>query len=381
MQKAESWDALHGELANAGLTLSLRGTGVIITSNSGHQITGSKLHRSFSKANLEKRLGPFQPKPEWCVDVKPEKRYQRTPNSPPNPLREEYESLRKARDKAKEKYLDLIALNYTRKKELILAENVADRARARATRMGRDEKRRLYAAIHGKYQSQLDLLHTETRRAKKKVYAEYRRQSWVQWLQEQAQAGRTEAIETLRKRAFSLTKVNGTVLRGEKVTAPRIMPGEKVDCVTKCGTVIYDLGADAVRDDGQSFRIGNGATRDTDIMALKLAQRRFGNVIHVDGDSAFQDRMIHAAVEGKVFIKFTDPFMERQRNELFRAQYQERKEREHTASTDTGGTAPPSRLPIYSDTSKPTRSDGHTAEGRHENDQRHEPPSGKVMSR
>ncbi len=60
LKKAESWDALHAELARAGLALSLRGAGVIVTSNSGHRITGSNLHRSFSKCRLEKRLGEFQ---------------------------------------------------------------------------------------------------------------------------------------------------------------------------------------------------------------------------------------------------------------------------------------------------------------------------------
>lgn len=274
LQQAESWNALHGELAKAGLTLSLRGTGVVITSTSGHRITGSKLHRSFSKANLEKRLGPFQSKPEWCSDVKPEKEYLRAPHSPPNPLREEYEKLREARDKTKKKRLALIALECTRKKEHLLTENAVDKARARSTRTGRHGKRLLYAAIHGKYRSQLDRLFAETKRAKKDVYAECGSQTWVQWLQEQAQTERTEALEALRKRAFSLAKKNGAALRGEEAADPGVMKGEKIDGVTKRGTVIYALGADAVRDDGRSFRVGAGASPDTDIMALKLAPLR-----------------------------------------------------------------------------------------------------------
>ncbi len=329
LQKAESWDALHAELARAGLALSLRGAGVVITSNSGHRLTGSNLHRSFSKFHLEKRLGKFQPKPDWCVNIRPEKEYLRSPQAAPgDPLREEYEKLREARNEAKEQRLAAIALEHTRKKEVILAENVADRARARNTVIGRFPKRRLYASIHGKYRSQLELLMAETKRARKAVYSEFPSQSWTEWLQAQAIAGRTEAVEALRRRAFALAKKNGAALRGEKQGEPTLIPDQRIRGVTKLGTVIYDLGTDAVRDDGESFRVSAGASAETDIMALKLAQRRFGNVIFADGDRAFRERMLKAAVEGKVFVKFGDPAMERRRNELLRIRYGERREQE-----------------------------------------------------
>ncbi len=194
--------------------------------------------------------------------------------------------------------------------------------------MGRFAKRQLYAAINKKFKAQMEAMRAEAKRVRQEVYEQYPTQTWVQWLQEQGKAGRAEAIEALRKRAFSLAAKHQNTLRGEKPAAPGIIPGEKVEGVTKHGTVIYDLGADAVRDDSERFTIGNGATRETDIMALKLAQRRFGNLIFVEGDYAFKERMVRAAVEGKVYVKFADPVLERKRNELFRSQYRERKESE-----------------------------------------------------
>lgn len=200
-----------------------------------------------------------------------------------------------------------------------------------------------------------------------------------------------EAIEALRKRAFSLAKENGAALRGKEAAAPGVVPGEKITDVTKSGTIIYGVGKDAVRDDGESFRVGIGATLETDIMALRLAQRRFGDVI---GDNAFHRRMIKAAVEGKVSIKFAYPFMERQRNELFIGRYQERKEHENkeqerqrksheqkNAHTDIGTTAPHSWIAADLENFKRTRNDGKAEKKKLENEPKQEKPRDRGLSR
>ncbi len=254
--------------------------------------------------------------------------YRRDPKAPASPLREEYEKLRDSRDESKDLRLGAIAMEFTRKKEALLAENVLDRTRARTTRMGRFAKRKLFDAIHRKFTRQMERLKEEAAKARGEVYREVPPQSWAAWLQEQAMNGRVDALEALRKRAFTLAKKGNASLRGEVPGEPSLIPGQRIDGITKRGTVIYDLGRDAIRDDGDAFRLGNGAVPATDILALQLAKQRFGSVIFADGDRAFKARMVRAAVEGKVFIKFGDPDMERQRNELFKSQYQERKRRE-----------------------------------------------------
>ncbi len=325
LQKADSWEALHRELAKAGLSFALRGAGLVGSSQAGHKSTGSNIDSSFSKFHLEKRLGAFQKRPAWCDDITPEKEYLRNPNAPVNPLREEYEKLRDSGDEAKDMRLAAIAMEYTRKKEAILAENVFDKAQARNTSMGRFAKRKLYDAIHKKFRGQMASLNAEAKRARQEVFTTLPSRSWAAWLQEQARAGRPEAVDALRKRAFSLARSGGAALRGDKEVESGPAPDQKIDGVTKHGAVIYDMGNDSVRDDRDSFRISAGAAPETDIMALTLAKRRFGNVIHVDGDRAFRERMVRAAVNGNVYIKFGDPEMERQRNQLYRQQYQQKK--------------------------------------------------------
>ncbi len=97
-----------------------------------------------------------------------------------------------------------------------------------------------------------------------------------------------------------------------------------MDTVTKRGTVIYNVGKDALRDDGESFRVSRDASLDASILALTVAKQRFGNVLRLDGDSAFCDRMIQAAVTGQVPVRFADPQSEAKRRELSDALMQTR---------------------------------------------------------
>ena len=347
MQQAASWEELHKALALNGLSISLRGAGVIVTSDSGHRITGSNIAREFSKFHLEKKLGTFEPKPAWCVEIKAEREYRRDPKAPASPLREEYEKLRDSRDESKDLRLGAIAMEFTRKKEALLAENVLDRTRARTTRMGRFAKRKLFDAIHRKFTRQMERLKEEAAKARGEVYREVPPQSWAAWLQEQAMNGRVDALEALRKRAFTLAKKGSASLRGEVPGEPSLIPNQRIDGITKRGTVIYDLGRDAIRDDGDAFRLGNGAVPATDILALQLAKQRFGSVIFADGDRAFKARMVRAAVEGKVFIKFGDPDMERQRNELFKHQYQQKKQEQTRTDGMQGKAKNPELVEAY----------------------------------
>jgi hypothetical protein len=79
--------------------------------------------------------------------------------------------------------------------------------------------------------------------------------------------------------------------------------------------------------------------------------------------------MIRAAVDGKVFIKFGDPEMERQRNELLRGRYEEKTNREERErlraelgpvadAPRTGLTSEEIRDIIANSARKPTQDDG-----------------------
>ena len=62
VKNAESWQELHQKLAEEGIAIKLHGNGLIFQSLGKEQysVKASTVDRSFSKANLEKRLGKFQ---------------------------------------------------------------------------------------------------------------------------------------------------------------------------------------------------------------------------------------------------------------------------------------------------------------------------------
>ncbi len=58
-----------------------------------------------------------------------------------------------------------------------------------------------------------------------------------------------------------------------------------MDTVTKQDKVIYNVGKDTLRDDGESFRGSKDESLDAAILALTVAKQRFGHVLRLDGDS------------------------------------------------------------------------------------------------
>ena len=319
MREAESWDALHKVLAKAGLKIALRGNGMVIADASGAMVKASDVERGFSKGNLEKRLGAFQ-KQQDAGQVAPAKTYRKKPLGPASPLKAEFEQARDARNAARNTRLAEIREDYRRKAAAVRSENQEERQKARRIPAGRMAKKRLYLALRAQCQSKLSRLREEAKRQREVICQEQPRHTWLSWLQAEAKAGREEALKALRSRAFGLAKKTGAVIRaeetGEKQVFTNSLASSFVDTVTKRGTVIYNVGKDALRDDGESFHVSRDASLDASILALTVAKQRFGNVLRLDGDSAFCDRMIRAAVTGQVPVRFADPQSEARRREL-----------------------------------------------------------------
>ena len=68
------------------------------------------------------------------------------------------------------------------------------------------------------------------------------------------------------------------------------------DSVTKKGTIIYKVGASAIRDDGDKLKVSREATKEGLEAALRMAMERYGNHITVNGTDDFKERIVRAAV-------------------------------------------------------------------------------------
>ncbi len=92
-------------------------------------------------------------------------------------------------------------------------------------------------------------------------------------------------MKKLHARAEGLAKRSGNAVQGEGAA----LPGERdrilnhpINGVTKKGTVIYSLGKDTLRDDGEAFRTNRDADPATAILALRAAKQRFGNCLTME---------------------------------------------------------------------------------------------------
>ncbi|MGZ5198877.1 MAG: LPD7 domain-containing protein [Telluria sp.] len=91
------------------------------------------------------------------------------------------------------------------------------------------------------------------------------------------------------------------------------------DSVTKSGTIIYRVGASAVRDDGDRLRLSSGADRGALIAALHMASGRFGERLNVTGGAGFREDVVQATVAAGLKISFVDAALERRRQQLMGA--------------------------------------------------------------
>jgi len=83
--------------------------------------------------------------------------------------------------------------------------------------------------------------------------------------------------------------------------------------VTKKGTLIYRVGASAVRDDGDRLKVSRGATREGLEAALRLAMERYGTHITVNGTADFKAHIVEVAATANLQLTFVDGTLERKR--------------------------------------------------------------------
>ena len=324
LKAADSWEAFHRELAKAGLSLKLQNNGVNFVAASGECVKGSGVDRSFSKKALEKRLGVFSARPGNMTATTPEKSYQRGLLGESAEAKNEFAQVKQKYETQRKSRIHAICDQQSAQMAVLLTEIRRERLQAKRTPASRLAKKRLYSAINRKHQARLALIRREARQKRQVVYRETPRYTWISFLQEQAAGGDRKALAKLRTRADNLAWKRGNAIRGENDVLPderNRTEKQKIDSVTKKGTVIYSVGKDELRDDGESFRINRNAGLETAILALQIARKRFGNCLYVSGDLQYRELMLNAAVKGKLDIAFSDPSLEMRRKTILQRQH------------------------------------------------------------
>ncbi len=318
LQVAASWADLHRILQEHGLELKERGNGLVIAHQDGLMVKASSVARELSKAKLVDRFGEFTSQPRPVNAEGSAKQYEARPvrsHIDTSLLFARYKNEQQGRgvDRAQ-------GLKEARaKRDRLIAElkrkSKLKRATTKLAGGSQPEKQLLYAMISQSVKGELNAISEQYGRERERIVKQYRPLQWVDWLRREATKGDQEALAALRARMVTFG-LKGNTVSASGGELKRI--GVKVDQVgvTKKGTVIYRIGASAVRDDGDKLKVSRGVTREGLEAALRLVMERYGTHITVNGTADFKAHIVEVAASAKLCVTFADATLERKRVSL-----------------------------------------------------------------
>jgi Relaxase/Mobilisation nuclease domain/Large polyvalent protein-associated domain 7 len=318
LQSACCWAELHRVLQEHGLELKERGYGLVISDQNGLMVKASSIDRELSKAKLVDRFGEFTSQPRPVNTEGPGKRYEARPvrsRIDTTLLFARYKKEQQGRSTNRTQgFKDARA-----KRDRLMAElkrkATLKRAATKLAGGSRSEKKLLFAMTSQSVKGELNKINEQYRLERERLLKQYQPLQWADWLRRAATNGDQEALAALRARvaAYGL-KGNTISARGGALQRTGVKAAQ--DGITKKGTIIYCVGASAVRDDGDRLKVSRGATREGLEAALRLAMERYGTHITVNGTAEFKAHIVEVAATAKLCVTFADATLERKRASL-----------------------------------------------------------------
>ena len=306
---AKTWDEFHKLLADNGLMIRQQANGLVFQSvGSGINVKASSVSRGFSKAALEKKLGP------WENSVYMPKGVQKPTQKNPK-LFEAYQAYRLSKKKETDKSpkFDQIRESYQEGRDRINAQYQNDRGFAAMLTNAMDRKMYLLNAKRIRDEAMRELQDI-AQREREELLKEKRPKpmSWQDWLQSEAAAGNINALLELRTKDAKRIQQDAKKTRSLTGKAPPKLYLQKlkddIDTVTKHGTVIYKCGDTTVRDTGSLLCVDDGYTPQVLQAVLRAAKDKFqGTGLTVNGTDEFKTKVLIAASLMQEDLQFEDP--------------------------------------------------------------------------
>jgi len=317
---AKSWEELHQAMREHGLCLHERANGLVITSHNGVSVRASAVARAFSKKGLESRLGTFAPAVETPIPIQPRKRYEKRPLHSASNTVELYARYKSSQQLASSEraaaWTRAIALK-NRMLEDAKRTGRLKRAAIRLLNAPAPLKKLMYAATSKTLVDDIAVINQRYVKDKQKLFEQFQRRTWADWLRSEATHGNSEALDVLRARA-STSNIKGNSFHGGD-RKPGWSTRLKRDSITKKGTVIYRTSASSVRDCGSTLTVDAGAKGTELEAALHMAIDRYGTHLKVSGSASFMEQIAQIAASGALAITFDDIALEQRRQELINA--------------------------------------------------------------
>jgi Large polyvalent protein-associated domain 7 len=178
-------------------------------------------------------------------------------------------------------------------------------------------KRALYALAGKGLKNEVHKIVRQYSAERTAIQQKYRREAWADWLRRKSTEGDRAARAALRARE-SAQGLKGNTMTGQKCWSNGVFDkaNATLDSITKKGTIIYRIGASAIRDDGAKLAWSRGATEGGLDAALRMAVWRYGSRITVNGSDKFKAQIANVAAKTRLPVTFADAALERRRRFL-----------------------------------------------------------------
>jgi len=307
LESAQSWEDVHHVLKEHGLHMQRRGSGLVITSDNDVSIKASSVSRALSKPALEKRLGEFvvgevsQGQEEGGASTK--SRYSKQPIELKIDTSVLYQRYQQQTLQSEQHVNQALASVMTTKGRKLKALDLANKLKRLAISQETNfiTRKMLYKLHFNAVKRQRQKIQQTAASAKSQVYGQHRKLTWADWLKQQAQQGDNDALTVLQARQPHRQQQCNS-LSGQYVSTLDSAVLTGADNITKKGSVIDKH--TGVKETANSLVLPLKVTTTTLIEALKLAQVRYGNIITINGDDAFKQRIIEVAVNARLNIQF-----------------------------------------------------------------------------
>jgi hypothetical protein len=318
LHKARSWSELHLIAAEHGLTIKLRGAGLVMGDKTLDLWTkASSADRAFSLASLIKKLGPFEQlehHSEQLSGVKMKSRYQprplsRVPSSAA--LFAQYQRERRLRTERRSQGFTAIRLENAQFKEGLKQWTVKQRMILNITTRGLSKKLAQAMIRH-----QIDAARQSNRASiairRENLFKETTMPSWADWLLEQARRGGADALAILRERQSRQIQ-NADILSGNpSETAQQLVCMDLKPRIDSRGNVTYRaIDGGVIVDRGERIHAKSNSAA-TALMALEIASKKFdAQALIVEGSELFRRDVAELAGRYEYDVHFDDPTMEK----------------------------------------------------------------------
>jgi Relaxase/Mobilisation nuclease domain/Large polyvalent protein-associated domain 7 len=316
LEACTNWVEFHKVLAEHRLQIKPIANGLVISNDNDLKVKASSVSRDFSKNKLEARLGPFQPKnPDEAPVSKSNTYYNFQPLNKSQKSQALYDQYRLGQTENKEALKESLIKARMQKNRLIAETKSRGRLKRTMVKLTTNSwnKRLLYGLISKALIKEIASIRIQYGKERDSLIAQHKKYTWADWLQKKAERGDEAALQTMRYRQSA--QKSAYLLSGNDNNNNTSMP-KKPDSITKEGTVIYKEGECTIRDKGKELILSRGISITGLKTALEMACQKFGPCICVSGTELFKKAILEVAVKYQLPLKFEDPTMEKERQNL-----------------------------------------------------------------